>query len=99
MKIGTLKKTEEGWVIYHKLIDPYGQIPNPIPIEHKGDDLFDGKEVEFSVDFKYYAKIENIISSQPDVKYFKKCPYFCFTSCTCPEGVCKSEIVFDKLKK
>jgi hypothetical protein len=56
---GELKNTENGWVIQHSIIDPYGQIPNPIPL-HPSDNenLIDGKEVEFYVGYEYFAKIK-----------------------------------------
>ena len=56
---GILKKTEKGWVISHNVIDPYGQVPNPIPLHpSNNENLIDGKEVEFYVGYEYFAKIK-----------------------------------------
>jgi hypothetical protein len=59
---GTLKNTENGWVVNHSIIDPYGQIPNPIPLHPsiKDEYLVDGAEVEFETAYEYYAKITNL---------------------------------------
>jgi hypothetical protein len=56
---GVLKNTQKCWVINHNLIDPYGQIPNPIPL-HPSDNenLIDGKEVEFFVGYEYFGKLK-----------------------------------------
>ena len=56
---GFLKNTENGWVVNHSIIDPYGQVPNPIQL-HPSDNenLIDGEEVEFFVGYEYYAKLK-----------------------------------------
>ena len=56
---GVLKNTEKGWVINHDIIDPYGQVPNPIPL-HPSDteNLIDGNEVEFFVGYEYFGKLK-----------------------------------------
>jgi hypothetical protein len=58
---GILKKTETGWVICHSIVDPYGQVPNPIRLHHSYiGDLIDGKEIEFElkVRYEYYGELK-----------------------------------------
>jgi len=59
---GVLKKTEKGWGVVHREIDPYAQIPNPIPLHptHYEDSEGDVK-FEIVLEEKYYAKIIKIV--------------------------------------
>jgi hypothetical protein len=56
---GILKNTQNGWVINHDIIDPYGQIPHPIRL-HPSDteNLIDGEEIQFEVVYEYYGKLK-----------------------------------------
>ena len=60
---GKLKKTETGWVIEHKIIDPYGQIPNPIKLHpdyvkyYLLDEDAEGSDIEFEIAYEYCAKL------------------------------------------
>jgi len=62
LKSGELQKTKNGWVIAHNIIDPYGQIPHPLPLHPNiqiDDDNKNGEKVNFEVVYEYYAKIKN----------------------------------------
>ena len=68
-KSGELQKTENGWVVVHNIIDPYGQIPHPLPLhpDIKIDNDKNGKKVDFELVYEYFAKIETS-SEKPNLK-------------------------------
>ena len=62
---GKIKKIENKWVVdVPLLIDPYGQIPHPIPLHPDSYDKLneEGTEIEFELEletvYQYYAKLK-----------------------------------------
>jgi hypothetical protein len=52
---GTLKKSNEEWVVYHDIVDPYSQITNPLPIH---DSFFEFLDKCFTSSFSQEVNFE-----------------------------------------